>query len=697
MNFKKTSKSLLVCVLYIYSFSLFAAGNNFIKVESFIQKPDKAVNILPFSINLASFPKPLKKESVKNLQDLDSNFVYVTKVKVKNKIYFRLVLGNFITQDQANEQLNRVKIFYSGAWINKRSQIEKENLRKMLVTVEEKQPIKVISVPVKKPATNLKSRVNSNIGFTEKLLKQAKKLLLDQNYTRVIAVADKILETGTADQKQKAMELQGIARERQNKFAHAIAIYTEFLSLYPDSDLAPKIKTRLTGLKTMRMEPKSRLVKRERQPQRRTVNEAWNVFGAFSQYYRDDIIQSDETGSEEINQSLLSDINILARRRTDKEILVLRLDAGLNNDFLENETDSRLSRAMVDYLNKESGYQLIAGRQSRTAKGVLGRFDGFLYRGLSHPDFNYSVYTGFPVQSSSDSLETNRKFYGGSINFKPYDKVELDVYLIQQEIAGLTDRQAVGSEIQYQSDKGFIFNSIDYDLFYSNLNNITTISSYRVDDKWTLNLTYDYRNTPLLTTINAIQGQGVASIEELLDIFTKDEIYRLAEDRTSKSQNLFLGSNYQIDDRHQIFLSLSLSEIEETEASSNVAATPSTTDINLAGDYSIRGYFLEDDFTTFGLRISDTTSSETTSIRLRTRFPGSKGFRYDPRIRLDFRKNKSSDVKQWTLKPSFKVTYKASKKLSFEASLGVEYSSTDLPEQSDQTAYNLFLGYIYQF
>jgi len=80
------------------------------------------------------------------------------------------------------------------------------------------------------------------------------------------------------------------------------------------------------------------------------------------------------------------------------------------NDFIDNESETRLSRAMINYPNIESNYQLIGGRQSRTAKGVLGRFDGIVYKGLSDDDFNYSVFTGFPVQSSYDGLDSARQY-----------------------------------------------------------------------------------------------------------------------------------------------------------------------------------------------------------------------------------------------------------------------------------------------
>ena len=139
---------------------------------------------------------------------------------------------------------------------------------------------------------------------------------------------------------------------------------------------------------------------------------------------------------------------------------------------------------MVSYSDSEYGYAITAGRQSRTAKGVYGRFDGFVYEGLSHPDLDYSLHTGYLVDSSFDSLNSDRRFVGGSVNFEPYNFLEIDIYLLHQEVFGLTDRQALGTEFQLRGDRGFLYGIIDYDVFYDNLNNVTAITNYRYSEQW---------------------------------------------------------------------------------------------------------------------------------------------------------------------------------------------------------------------
>jgi len=671
----------LLCVVMI-SPSVLADGG-FIAIESFFAKPLQVLQVNKFAINLISNTKPLKPGSIRNFNKLYDSLIYQVKVKVKGITYYRLVIGNYESQELAKQQLKKVKGFYPGAWIFARSSSERQSLKKLLTIVDKKRVVK--------KKMGFKTSI-SGAKLIDKLMSQAKQELIDQNYQRVVAIADKILEIGNDAHKQNAMEYLGLARERQNKFAQAIAIYKEFLKTYPDSKLAPKISNRLEGLKTMRMEPKKRLMRKERGVE----ESSWNIYGSWSQYYLNDLIERADGDSEEVNSQLVSDINIIARRKSNKQALVLRFDGGIANDFIDSETDARISRAMVRYTDDEADYQVIGGRQSRTAKGVPGRFDGIVFDRINH-DINFSFSAGYPVQSSYDDVEAERRFLGGSLNFSPYDKIDVDVYMVLQEVSGLTDRQALGTEFQYRNGRGFLYGIIDYDAFYSELNNFTTITNYRIDDNWVVNLTYDYRNSPLLTTVNALQGQTVDNIADLKSLLTDEEIYQFAEDRTSKSQNFFVGSSYQIDEKQQLYLSLSLSLIEATKASGGIAETPESDDIYLAGDYTVRGFFTNEDYTTLGLRLSDTSSSEIISLRARSWFAGVNSLRYDPRLRLDYRKSKTSDIDQWIFKPSFKLTYKPTKNLNLEASVGIEYSNFDLPEFDDQITYNLLLGYVYRY
>ncbi len=681
---------LLVCIMFLVSTGAFAASVNFIKIERFLAKPQKAVQISPYSISLRSYPGPMKQTANKYSKGIKSNFIYLTKIAIDKKTYYRLMLGNFKNRKAAVLELTKIKKYYPDAWIYLRTKKEQRELTQLLKPVKKLQPVRKKTTSKK---VTQKSKIPSISRSPQKLLELAKQEFLNKNYSRVLQIANKVLKEGSLEQVQKAMELTGIVRERQNQFALATTIYNDFLVLYPDSELSPKIQSRLDGLNTMLLEPRSRL-----DPSHQSSDSNWTYNGAFSQYYRDDTIQSDnERDAAIVNTALVTDIDLLATRKTNTSSLVLQFDGGLYRNIEDEENDSRISYALVKYTDIQSGYQLTGGRQRGTAKGVYRRFEGLVYKDLSHNSFDYSIYLGSPVQLSYDGAQTDRQFVGTNVHFSPFSRAEIDIYLLQQKVSDLTDREAIGTEFEYRRGSGYLFNLIDYDLFYGELNNFTLIGSYPYSEKLDFNLSFDLRHSPLLSTSNALAGQSVASIEALNGLFSEDEIYLLAEDRTSKGHNLNIGSNYQINNNRQIYLSLSYATLEETVSSGGVNSTPATKDIYLSGDYSVRGFFSADDYTSLGLRLSDTDSTSVVSIRARSLISGSSNFRYDPRVRLDYRKSKDSDQVQWVLNPSIKMTYRSSRKLQFEASFGVEYSNSDLPQLDDQTAYTFLLGYFYQF
>ncbi len=684
---------LLVFVLQGVAVNVYAAKVDFMAVERVIVNQN-IKEIQPYSINLLS-NKRLFDVSVSRLTLLGSDLVHINKINIDGTVYYRLVVGNFRTRKSALAQLSHYKKTFKGAWISIRSKAERQVLSSFIVkpVVKPKRKLAVKNT-LKANSKRLRKKIKKTSHTTAtRIFEKMKQYLLDQNYPRLIASANKVIETGTHEQKQQAMEWLGIARERQGKFAQAIAVYQEFLYIYPKSPLANKISSRLESLKTMRLEPKARQAKRKRLKR----NDNWSVFGSASQYYRDDTIQQGTEATDNVHSSLLSDVNVFARKRTDKEVIVVRFDGGLVNDFLDNRNEVRISRALVRYNDKVKEYKVTGGRQSRTAKGASGRFDGIVYTDLSKQNYTYSVYSGFPVASSADGFQSEHFFIGGSVNFEPYPNLVTDVYLISQYNSSLTDRQAVGSELQYITDKGFLFGIIDYDFFYAELNNVTAIGNYRYDPQWTFNMTIDYRNAPLLTTVNALQGQQTDSLDELAKTYTDSQIYSLARDRTSKSQNMYFGANYIIDEARQFTMSLSIANTQATVSSASVLATPASESVYLSGDYSVQNFFAISDFSTIGLRLSYSNTSETLSIRTRTRFNDARGIRYAPRLTLDYRLNTDSGLSQTIIKPSLKAHYQYNKKFAFEANLAFEFSDFNLPEQDKQTASSIYVGYIYQF
>jgi hypothetical protein len=681
---------LLLCTLVLLPATrpAVAAGFESIAVESIFTAAPPARNINPYAIVIASSRRRFNMLPADNNRLLQQHFVYQTRVKVQEQTFYRLVVGNFTNANTARIALQRFKDSYPDAWIYKRDSDEMKQLARKIQESRRTAGSGTTDVPVAPPAATSPARAGS--AEAAGLLQLARQEFIDGNYDRVIAITDKVTATGNVDQAREALELAGITRERQARFAQAVVLYEALLDTQPPPDIATRVQARLDGILTMDQVPKEHLrVSKEKAESR------WDFRGFAQQYYQDDRIDLPDEAPSDVNRALISDVDLYLQRQSDTDSLVFQLDAGLVDDYLEEIRESRVSKASIEYARDD--FSIIGGRQTRTLTGVYGRFDGIVFRDLSHLDYRLSYAYGYLVESSFDSLQKDHPFAGVNLNFSPGVSLDVDLYLINQEIYGLTDRQAAGTEIRFQNDSSFVYGMIDYDIFFEKFNNLSLYSNYRLGERWALNLNLVRGYSPILSTVNALQGQPVETLEELGNLFSEDEIYQLAEDRTSTSRYAYLGASYRLDDNRQLYVDFSILDLDATVTSGGVEGAPASEDKDLSIDYSFQGMFFDDDYASIGLRLTDSTNSETISLRARTRFVGYGRINYDPRLQLDRRKDKNTGVEQLIFKPSIKLRYRVTKKLNFEGTFGIEYSKTDLPEIDDNYIYSIYAGYYYLF
>ena len=674
-------KSLLigfVCAGLCLTFSIdvLAASYEFIGIETIFGIAPKTMQVQPNAIVVTSSRQRYKNLPSNTGRALQDYFVYQSRVKVEGTIYYRLVLGNYKSDAEAQAVLKKLKPTFPNAWIYLRTQTERQNLTELLIENSgQQQGESEIAAPEN----------------ADKLLARAKQQFIDQDYTSVVMTTEKILNKGNLAQVRAALELAGTARERQGKFAQAMSLYETLLDTDPLPEEADRIKRRMEGIRTMSLEPRARL----KGSDGKDDDDNWIHRGALQQYYRNDVIDRRGESAEEVNQVLVTDVDLQIQRRREADTLSFEIDAGLVADLLDDQTDNRISRASLSYTRDE--FRVIGGRQLRTVTGIQGRFDGFTYSDLSHSGYQTSYFLGTLAQSPFEGIESDNPLIGANIDLNPYEWLDVNLYLINQEISGLTDRQAIGSEFQLLSDLGFVYGIIDYDVFYEDLNNVAFITNYRYDPQWSFNLTLARVNAPTLTTASALQGQSAKSIDDLKDTFTDDEIYQLAQDRTSISNSLYFVATHSLDSDRQLNFDFSYFDLDATTASGGVEEIPSTQEVQVSFGYSVANFFSANDYTTMGVRLSDSDISEIQSFRLRSRFTGSGGLSYDPRVQLDFRRNDSNGLDQIILRPAIKLKYRTTRKLHLEADFGIEYSDLDLPDFDQQVAYSLYVGYIYYF
>jgi len=654
----------------------FAANYEFLAIENVYVHPTDIAVIHPFAIVLRSSQQRFGELSRGTGDALRNQFVYQTRIKVRGQVFYRLAVGNFASAAAARSALQKLKPWFKDAWIYQRESSEGEALRTFA------RDAKPATSPVAaKPAPRA----------AEDLPTQARQAFLDQDYARVLRITDQIVLHGDTEDVRMALELAGVVHERQGRYAEAVRMYETLLETAPPPAVANRITSRLQSIRTMSEQPRAPLPGREDSSAARE----WQARGAFQQYYRNDTLDWSDHDTVTINELLATDIDLHLRGSTHKNTWAIRFDGGLVRDFVDEQTDLRMARAGISYANDD--FSIAAGRQDDAATGIFGRFDGITLTDFSASGYQFTYVAGYQVQSSFDDLETDNPFLAAKVDMHPFAWLDTSLYLVHREISELTDRSAVGSEFQLRSQRGYIYGIIDYDVFYDRLDNVQFISSYRYSNRLTLNLNLGRANSPPLATINALQGQATETIDELRELFSIDEIYQLAEDRTSARDSLYLGTVYNIDDSRQLYVDISIYDTDPTPASGGVAAVPGFEDLLISADYSVSGFFSASDHTIIGLRLSDTTTSKTESLRLRSNFPGSGGFSYTPGIRLERRHDTANGANRYLLNPVLKLRYRPRERLSFETDLAIEYSKLDLPVDDQQTVYSLYFGYAYVF
>jgi hypothetical protein len=653
-----------------------------------------------YAVNLESALQPINAPRFKAGQVPDDVQLYGTEVVVDGRTWHRLRLGFFATEEQAEAALTILRPDYPDAWVVHVSAKEKNAAaNSTVVAVGPEENSSSIESSPGEPAFDTSTEGKTAGLTTEQLVQlmdQGRQALLTDANDRAVQIYTKVLRDQENEYSRQAQEYLGLARERNGQNAHAVAEYRRYLMLYPDGEDAARVRQRLAGLTTIneiRAEP------RGTDPRRVNVSR-WDIYGGFAQYYRRDVSQFDDQDEVVGQSSVLSDFDLVTRRRGDRFDFSSRSTFGHLYDLLSQDegpgSRSRIYYMYADLVDSHWNVSARLGRQSLHGSGVLGRFDGAQFGWSFRPDVRLNVVTGYPVDSADDSLNTDRFFYGLSTDFmNVLELFDLSLFYNTQEVDGIEDRQAVGSELRYFDDARSLIMLVDYDLSYSEVNSFVTLGNWVFPNRMTLNAMIDFRKSPLLTTRNALIGQSVSSIDELLLIFREDEIRELARDRTGDIQTYSLGLSAPLFDRFQINADATMVNYDGTPASGGVPAIPDA-DGNVYYSMTLIGssLLMEQDTSIFGLGYVDGGMVSTTTVTIDTRYPVTRGMRINPRFRVSRRDIDRTDSEQWIATPSLRMLYRFARRYEIELEFGGEWSSQKTDTESfDYNSYFIYAGY----
>jgi hypothetical protein len=502
---------------------------------------------------------------------------------------------------------------------------------------------------------------------------------------------------------QDAQELVGLARERAGETAKARAEYELYLRLFPDGEGAARVRARLAALGA----PDSRPAPR---PDRAPVRA---VSGTFSQYYyggRSKIDTAfntpttvDRSSFATTDQSsLVTNLDLTLRNRTESSDIRFVLRDTDSASFLSTqESQNRLNAAYFDYRGLDNSLTARIGRQTGLTGGLPSRFDGAIAGVGIVEKWRLNAAAGVPVEYPT--IDSNRSFWGTSLEFENLGGAwSGNFFYIDQQVDGVLDRRAVGNEMRYFSGGTSLFSLLDYDTSYQEWNITMLQGTWQTEGRTTLNLLYDRRKAPLLTTTNAIFGQPTTSISTLLQSLTPEQVRQQAVDVTATATQALLGFTTPLSTKWQAGADARFTNVGPLPAvvinGIAIPAQPATGDIYSYGVqaigsnlYSIR------DTNVFSVTYVDGPTQQGYQLAYNNLSLIAAHWTVEPSLRY-YKQKDTQQVELTRWSPSLRVTYQVRDNVALESEFNWEQTRTVGPASQDDTRRAFYyVGYRWNF
>lgn len=565
------------------------------------------------------------------------------------------------------------------------------------------------------------------------MMAKARQAITFGNNKGAITLLRKIIRSNESSHAQEANELLGLALERDKQIPRAKYEYKKYLKRYPEGDGADRVKQRLAVLREVRVKAKRKL-RRSRAARSPTRFTTFGRFTqSFSEYYLDRELEGEaEEKEQELQQRLLSShFSIKSRYRGEDRTIQGIFNASHTHDYLAKENlaeallrdpdtdvskyetdEADIRRMYIDVDDTLYGYSARVGRQSSRNGGVFGTFDGVIAGYRVAPRWVVSAMFGKPMIRTFGNIDIYEKFfYGVKADVETKDKkLGSNLFIVQQEVDGILDRQAIGGNFRYARKGLSLFGLLDYDVLYSELSLFNLRVGWNYTESNKLNFSYNRRN--LVQTSQAINGMvGIETIDELLDYLPESEIRRIALERTQAYQTLTVGNSYQMTKDQQFNVDVTLMTSSGVPAGVNPlrleeqlidpTVDPEIAALDSTGQQYIYSFqwissntFVERDLYVAGVRRSDFDSYTDTSAFINARVPLFDKWRSGFRLNVSNRNSKSFG-KRTTVSPVLKFNYRLSRAWSFDSEVGLDF--VDNADQPDEVRRRFRLAYNYTF
>jgi len=578
-------------------------------------------------------------------------------------------------------------------------------------------------VPVARPSERAAGQVSdTDLKTIDALIGEARAALKKHDYAQAIQLLSKALSRPESPRSPEAQELLGIAYQKNGQIAEARSQYVDCLRRYPSGEGAEGVRQRLDGILTATGGPAEKLRIAKAQPgdtensagPPRSGGTTWMVSGSASQFYiRDDSFRTlrdpslppnpneDKDAHLTHQNSLLSSFDLSAVWSNDQFKSKFRFSGTEEHKFDDNREIASVAALFFETTVKQWDLMTRLGRQTRNTGGVVGRFDGAVVSWQANPNIRVNVVGGSPVERRADEpFKDDRYFYGASVDFGHFwGNWEATLFAIEQRDRSFLDRQGVGGELRYIDADKSAFALVDYDVHFQELNAAMFSGSWTLPDKSTISAGIDYRKSPYLTAWNALQGQPLLTLYDMLKLHSKDEVDQFALDRTPTYKSATVGYAFPLGKNFQVNLDATASSLSGTVASGGVEAMlPTGTELYYSAQLTGTNLFSVGDMYIAGLRLADLDASNLYVLDLSARYPLSNDLRISPRLRLGYQVGDTTDLREFTILPSILINYYLTRDLSLELEVGAKW--TDRQQAgATQTETDLFFtaGFRYDF
>jgi tetratricopeptide (TPR) repeat protein len=618
-----------------------------------------------FAINLESQPRPFDAEALDRAHQLLQAPVFVSEVVLEGQKWYRLRIGPIDRRAEADRLLEKALPEYPRAWLA---------IGDDAVTSDPNATAAAALPPVER----MGSDPPLDAATLKTLLGQVKSAMATHDYATAIRILTKLQRQPEFPERAHAQELLGLARERSGQLAHAKAEYEEYLRRYPKGEAAERVALRLRILRAA-----TETTQAGGQPGRSEGR--WQLTGGVAQLFRYDGTRVDNTtGSvppgttitpgttqSTSENELFNNVDVLARRRGDQVDWMGRLSAGYAKSFASQnsfgtQNQTQVSIASVEFVDRSLGLLGRFGRQTRNQDGVLGTFDGLFVSYQWRPAWGINFTAGYPVEQTYASVHTDRRFEAVALAYSPPGAHwDASIFAALEQFDGIKDRQATGFEARYLASHASLVLVVDYDTFYHALNTASLLGTVQLPWRWNVSFDAERRNSPVLTTRNALIGQPATSLAQLEQQgFDAQTLFQWARDRTPYTTDYSVTATRPLGQRLQFSATVGASQTSATPGSGGVDAQPAT-GLELIYQAQLYGSSLwrPGDFSVASISYANTETGKVDTLSASSRFPLVGAWRLGPRLTIDRRVLASDGSTELTYIPSALLDYQRGLKL----------------------------------